>query len=228
MSKFINNEKGVMSIDAIISLTLFTFLVMFLIDIAVVYQAQNYVYHGMIQTSKEIAIFTYQVSLVDEFEVDDTGHTTNIAALVERIGNKFNIAALKKMKAQTDMREYWKKGEEADIINMIKAMYPECIAGSNEDADKWLKFYGLKDGMDSIDFKGSKKENQDIVICATFDVNLLFPVFGKDKITLKQSTRARSWEYFDKIDSTGSSHGGGGKSFDDSDEASGSNGGGFR
>lgn len=56
MGKWTRDERGALTVDATLALTMTIFLIMFLVDIGKVYVVQNQLYHGMLQAVKQISL----------------------------------------------------------------------------------------------------------------------------------------------------------------------------
>lgn len=188
MKEWRKEQSGVMTVDATLSLSFVVILIMLIIDICGVYQAQNYVYHGMLQTSKMISVYSYQ--LEQGSAASDTEML--ICELLEHVGIR------KTDHLKTEVKKDWDKlgAEDSAMEEIVKKIVPVCLGGDDAQITATMKRYGLSDGMDSIDFSGTKKDcvNNDLIIKAEYKVQLLWPVFGVTEVTIEQSTRSRMWD----------------------------------
>ena len=182
LNGFWKRKDGILSIEAAIALTSFMFLIMFLIDIGRVYQAQNYVTHGLLQTSKSIAAASYK-----------TNRDVQYGFLMGSV-NGFLEGLLSG--GTVDNSSYNAAWERKDMEELVEMIYGTCVAGSDSAADAALKKCGLSNGRGSINFQGTCLENgdKDILIKASYTVELPFKVFGYQQVTLRQNVRSRLWK----------------------------------
>lgn len=182
MKNLLKDRSGILSIEAAIALTSFMFLIMFLVDMGRIYQAQNYVTHGLIQTSKSLSAVS--------FELERDTNMSKLLTAVEWWADKiFGENALDSIQ----LAAAW---EDGDMEELVQMMYGTCAAGSDQKADDVLKRYGLKDGVGSISFQGTCLEDgdRDLLVKAQYKVELPFKVFGYEEITLRQNVRSRLWK----------------------------------
>ena len=176
-------QSGVLTIDATLSLCMVMMVVMFIINMGQIYQAQNVIYHTMLQETKAMSVYSYK----DQLSVTET------ETLVNNILELFNG---KEENTGVAFKTAW---NDKDIKHAAELLFPEYLAGAGDDcgtkADEILKQYGLENGMDDLDFSGSKiNDDGDIEIHAKYKVQLIWPLFGIEELELKQSTLARKWE----------------------------------
>ncbi|RGZ01887.1 pilus assembly protein [Clostridium sp. AM58-1XD] len=182
LKNLLKDRSGILSIEAAIALTSFMFLIMFLVDMGRIYQAQNYVTHGLIQTSKSLSAVS--------FELERDTNMSKLLTAVEWWADKiFGENALDSIQ----LAAAW---EDGDMEELVQMMYGTCAAGSDQKADDVLKRYGLKDGVGSISFQGTCLEDgdRDLLVKAQYTVELPFKVFGYEEITLRQNVRSRLWK----------------------------------
>ncbi|MCI7062104.1 MAG: hypothetical protein MR965_07865 [Lachnospiraceae bacterium] len=144
MGKWISDERGALTVDATLALTMTIFLIMFLVDIGKVYVVQNQLYHGMLQSVKQIS-----------------------------------LTAIPPDNAQ-------------DVINEMKMIAKDQSEQLSDGKIKGLRSFVDYDKIYSGELELSN-ENNVIIFKAAYDVPLTFPMFGWDKMTLKQSCEAKMW-----------------------------------
>lgn len=162
-------EKGFMTIEATISLTVFLFFMMFVMNIGHIYQVQTHMTHGALQTGKYLAFssFAYdQVSFVDSM---------------------IDLGGLVVWSDKTQAKALWKIKNYSGAVNTI---FPYCIGENLDKAEEVLEKYGVS----AINFEGTTVENNDLMLNMTYDIELPYKFFGYDKITMHQRVVCGLWK----------------------------------
>lgn len=182
MRKRLKSERGVLSLEATLVVTLLSFVIMIIMNIGHVYQAQNRVYHGMIQAAKTIG--------VESFEVNETSGTATEEAL-SQILLLFENLGLKKASQKDRFHHAIKNNSNAGEAARIA--FVNSVSIGETQANTSLKAYGIDGGAAGMDFQDSEFKDGDIKVVVTYKINLILPVFGVESVTLKQSTLAKMW-----------------------------------
>lgn len=180
-----NKQSGVMAIDATISLCLTMMLMILIIDIGSVYRAQNYTYHGVLQTAKAFSVYVHKINIRQNTD-------TELEELIKDFLTFINVISTTK---EDTISELWEKDNVLNTQQIVTMMYPVCLAGDDQNANKELKRYGVAKGLEGIDFSGTTVDNakKDLIIKAKITVDLPLPVFGYKSVELEQSAHARLW-----------------------------------
>lgn len=169
-------EDGYLTVEATISLTFFLFFLVFLMNFGHIYRAQNYVTHGIMQTGKYLSFssFTYE-------QVSATNEMVRLLTSIGMLGYK----------NANHVENLWRSG----LYSLaVKSAFQHCASENPSRTDFWLKKYGLKNGVDSIDFQKTKIEGNHLVIEINYDVDLPFKFFHYEKITLHQRVVYGLWK----------------------------------
>lgn len=161
-----DKEKGVLSVEATIVLTTLIFFIMLILSFGRIFQAQNYMAHGLLETGKALAFKSY------EYEKVKNNVLANIVRqlLSEKEANDGSV------------RRRW-NGKSPSMAAERTFQYVVM------DSDKYLKYYGISD----INFSKSKIDNKDLVLHVSYNVKLPFGFFGHENITMHQQMRAGLW-----------------------------------
>ena len=200
-------QKGSLTIEASIVLTCFMFFLLTFFSFGRIYKAQNIMSHATIQCAQSMAIESY---------FRETVASTNAGTAIKW------ISQLTGDNAVTDsMLSY----SEVDMGSVVKGNFAVAIAGDTEEANKILRANGVKDGLNGISFERSVVSGDDIIIYVTYTVELQFPLFGKDEITLTKAAKSRAFKGVSEASSNSSDSGDSGGN---GSSGGGSGGGGFR
>ena len=171
-------EQGILTIEASIVLTLCVMFMLFLFSFARVYNAQSLVSHALIQSSDSVALESYLR------ERTLTGSETDVIELANRFMGTTSIKA----GSYTSLRS-------ADVYQIAKEKFVYAVGKSESEADAKLKNLGVKDGLSGIDFSASHVDlgNDDVVVYVTYNIEMQFPVFGKDEITVTKAAKSKTF-----------------------------------
>lgn len=167
-------SKGYLTVEATITLTVFLFMMMFLMNMGQIYRAQNYVTHSLLQSGKMLSFSSYAYKQISA--VDTIGKLVKMLQLCE-IGDDGEIEL------------YWRT---AQYEKAVKRAFGYCAGENPEQTDAVLKQYGLKNGMDSLTFK-TVTASKDLNIVVEYQIELPFAFFGFDHITMHQQVKCGLW-----------------------------------
>lgn len=170
-----NKQDGSLTIEAVFVLTSFLFAMMFLFNIAVIYQIQNDVVHGLSQTGKYLAFSSYEYGEGDSAIADTMDFVTEISGF---LGNSGGSA-----------QRHWKWGQ--NYGEAAKDMFEFFCEG---DLLEKNPKYGLMEGINSMDFSQTTKDDENLYIRVTYTVHLPFAFLGIDKIEMHSQMVCGLWE----------------------------------
>ncbi len=174
-----NKNKGVLTIEASIVLTLCVFFILLLFSFARIYSAQSVISHAVLQASDSVALESYLR------ELSFSGEKTQIINVANQISgesspvNEANFLSLR----------------SADLPKAAKEKFTYAVANTEEKADAKLKNLGVKNGLSGIDFSASNMDlgNDDVIIHAQYTVKMQFPFFGFKEIEMTKSAKSKTF-----------------------------------
>lgn len=171
-------EKGVLSVEASIVLTLFTFFVLFLFNFASIYTAQTVVSHATIQAADAVAIESYLRETADEGDAED------IVYLTSQITDSTSISA-----------DSFESLRTADLPVVAKQKFVSAVSNTESKADRKLEALGVQDGLQGVDFNSSYVDlnNDDVIVAVSYTLDLKFPVFTAKEVTLTKTAKAKTF-----------------------------------
>lgn len=176
-------QEGSITIEATISLVTFSLFLLFFLNFAIIFRAQNIVGHGILNAAKGMSIESYWLG-----GVDDT-----------KIGGMVN--AVKKLFTDTgDMGDaYTGWAGAGGIPEVAKGYFIDSItaAGGTAEADSRLKSLGIESGVSGLDFSGSAISGGKLTVRVSYKVKLFFPWYPLREITMEQYASTSLWEYRD-------------------------------
>lgn len=185
-------NRGSLTIEATVSLLLFTLFLLFFLNFARVYRAQNLVASGAYNAAKDLSIEYYGKSAYEKTSVGKImGFYYDIVELI-------NLISTNTSQGQSSTDWY------GDLPTAAKNKFGLAITAqmqkeySADAADRALKAVGIKDGLDGLDFSASMKNGDDVEISINYTVELMFPSFGISEISMTQKAVSKLWQYSEK------------------------------
>lgn len=172
-------EEGNLTIEATISLTTFLFFMMFLLNFGQVYQAHNYVTHGLMQTGKRIAFASY------EYSKENT---------LIQLADFFRSLQLfsDNSSVEDSIRLSFKNNQYGEAV---KTAFPYCVGNGKDEVDAMLKQYGLPGGLNDLNFNDTNVVgDRDICLKVSYTVQFPFPFFSITSMKMEQQFLCRLWK----------------------------------
>lgn len=168
------DSKGYLTVEATITLTIFLFMMMFIMNMGQIYRAQNYVVHGLLQSGKLLSFSSYEYKQISATD-----------ALI-KLNEKLKLGIFAK---DRDIEGYWKTTQYDKAAHHA---FSYCAGGSPEKTNETLKRYGLKDGVDSMVFNTTSSSGN-LIITVEYQVELPFKLFGFENLTMHQRVKFGLW-----------------------------------
>lgn len=176
MKKIIFSKEGSLTIDATITLTFFLFAVLFFMNFGAIFRAQNYVQHGLLQTSKFVSYMSYQYELYD----GSSDFVNSVFSL------KDIISDIVPGDVPNDIRKYYKDG---NVSEMLEAAWIYCCSSNN---NTWME-NKEKYRISGITFEDSVVDAESILINAQYEIDLPFAFFGFKQAALSEQVKSAKW-----------------------------------
>lgn len=172
--KTLKKEKAALTVEASLTLTLFMFFVLFLLSFNRVYSAQNTVSHATLQAADAISSESMLRAGATEENIEKLLAVSNHIYAGESIPK----SALEKL-------------TNANIVEVARNNFISAIAESESKADSVLKKYGVKDGINGIDFSGCSYNGDtgETVVYVKYNVELQFPILGFKSFPMTKAAR---------------------------------------
>ena len=170
-------NKGALTIEASVVLTLFTFFVLFFLGFGRVYRAQSTVSHATLQAADAISTESF---LRENLSADDAAKALFVAQYMQG-GATVNANLFKSLR-------------EISIPNLAKEKFTAAVADSSASANDVLTGLGVKDGIDGVDFSLSRinSATDEVILKATYTVKLQFPFFGINEFEMSKSAKVKN------------------------------------
>lgn len=188
-----NGERGLLSLEASITLTIFMFLMFFLYSFFVVFEARNEMAHVLLSTADSLSLDVY-----GNAELGESGTVGQVIyklyGLTAGSGNDFTeYRAWHKSTSTTDDNE--NTVIDGNFESVIRDRFIAYLAaGDRNRAEEILKRYHIKGGVDGLDFSSSRVEDGRLYLSVKYTLEYEFHVFNGGEETFEQSVCSKLWK----------------------------------
>lgn len=199
-------ERGSVTIEATLSVTLFVLLMLFLVTLFFMVAVQNNISHAIVQTADSLSLEAYSVNKLQ----------TNINSGVKNIITDLSV----KLFYSTDENQYFTTDErwfdsnqlleqyveepssstydpsvrKIDLASVIKKRFIGYFANGDEDyAEAFLTKMGVVDGLNGLDFSGSRVEGNKLKIVVNYKMKYWINFGDMGNVDVSQSYLTKIW-----------------------------------
>ena len=181
------SERGALTLEALVSLLIFMFLMLFMFGLFFMSMAQGATAHAVLQSSHSLSVDVFAVE-----KLSGKTWTDGISALLGTLAATLSGSSAKNPNYVTDTK--WYEGAKVDE-NIIKLRFIGYLTGGNKDAaDFFLKMVRVVNGLDGLDFSESKIVNGDLYITLNYKVEFVFRIPGAMTLDVSQTAVSRLWK----------------------------------
>lgn len=213
--KKIKSEKGLLSLEASIALTIFIFMMLFLYSFFVVFEARNEIAHVLLATTKSMSIDTYANKkfggsgnwselLYQIYNITKTDNKGFVSSDMWHDGERLgidkvtwdgNIYVPSTSENVLEPDEYGNISATSTLLeSTIRERFIAYLAGGDkEEANNILDKYHIVDGLDGLDFSGSCIKSGKLYIKVRYKLEYEFNMFGFSMIEFEQSACSKMW-----------------------------------
>lgn len=166
-------NEGSLTIEATISLSVFIFFMMAMVNFGQIYKAQVYMTHRLLQAGKMVSYMSY-----------DYDNGSGLDAIWSMIKQMTGLS----VGIETEWIVLGASGANNYSRCVERAFYNLKGNGDFEDPDMIMNHYGIE----NIEIH-AQKDDSDLTMLVTYDIKLAFRFFGVERISLKQSARCGLW-----------------------------------
>ena len=190
-----NTEKGSVTIEAAIILPIFCALFMALNGFFFVFNAQNQIAHALVQSATSLGMDSYANNQIASGLDGANGFWGSLSDLIQDDYRRFFSS--KYFSSPNDWYAGKKKGMGAALgmgNDDAKRRFVAYLTGDTSDskANQKLKAFGVERGLDGMNFK-VESSGGDVTLTVTYKMGVWFDMFGKKKMDVTQSAKAKMW-----------------------------------
>lgn len=191
--------EGMLSLEACISVMFFLILMLLMAGLFRMFMAQNATAHAVLETAESLSLDNYAAQKIGNGSLGSVGEFINGLFDMRNDDNFFsyNNWSMKESdenKSKLSEKLFDGKPDES-VESAVKRRFIAYISGGDADeADRFLEKLNVKDGLDGIDFSGSKVENDILYVHIKYKLKYDFHIGNLNEIQVDQKACSRLWK----------------------------------
>lgn len=179
------SERGLLSLEACIAVTIFMFLMLFMYSFFVVFEARNAIGHSVLATANSLSLDAYGNSKY--------GDADTIAKIFYAIYGTSGVND----SGFVDTQKWYDDAGGANSSGFQSAIQTRFLAylggGDKQRANELLERYHIQGGADGLDFSDSKVEGGRLYLSVKYTIEYEFQVFNLDVLKMEQKACSKLW-----------------------------------
>lgn len=186
------NRKGMVTLETAIFLPIFFFVFFAIFGVFNVILARHQVRHACIQTAKSLSHDSF---LTEQFDTRDQDKGEQLYKSLGNIAEAIIRFVISDGGYYTSQTKWYKSNNSTEGTDIVTKRFIGFIAGGNkDDANKYLKNLGVKDGVDGMTFE-YYVSNGDLTLKVEYTVQYWFKMFGAENIKMSHSITTKMWGF---------------------------------
>lgn len=183
-------EKGLLSLEASIVLTVFIFLMLFMYSFFVVFEARNALGHAVLATANSLSLDVYDTALFKEGDAS--------TQIVREIFRGIYGSAGREDSAFVSQDDWYAVGADGSLNgnfeNTVRTRFLAYLGGGDKHrASEVLERYHIQNGLDGLDFSNSYVDGKDLYLSVQYTIEYEFQVFALDVLKMEQKACSKLW-----------------------------------
>lgn len=181
-------ERGLLSLEASIAVTIFIFLMLFMYSFFVFFEARNMLGHAVLSTANSLSLDAYGNS---KYGDADTVAKIFYGLYGATGGNSSNFV-------DTDLWYQNATNEDGSLSGTFEETLRSRFlaylgSGDTDRAEELLERYHIQNGVEGLDFSGSHIDGENLYLSVQYTIEYEFQVFSLDVLEMKQSACSKLW-----------------------------------
>lgn len=183
--KGIKVEKGLLSLEACISVTIFLFFMLFLYSFFIIFEVRNEMAHVLLSATNSLSLDTYVN--------DEVYKPSNISSVIMKF---YNISVSNDNNFISS--ELKKNTEDEEVESLVKERFIAYLADGNEDeANEILERYHIVGGIEGLNFSNSciksDGKSKNLYTSVSYSIEPEFNLWGLVNMEFEQSACSKLW-----------------------------------
>lgn len=192
--------SGMLSLEACISVMFFLILMLLLAGFFRMFMAQNVTAHAALETAESLSLDAYAAEKIGNGGIGSVGELINSLIPYNSDENFssyndwFSEESDDPFESELSKELYGGKPDES-VESAVKTRFIAYVSGGNADeADHFLKRLNVKDGLQGMDFSGSRVENNTLYVRIKYKLKYDFHLGDLGEIQVDQEACSRLWK----------------------------------
>lgn len=177
------SNSGMLSLEACISVLMFLMLMLLLSGFFRMFMAQNETAHVALETAESLALDAYSAEKIGNGSLESVGDLIN------------GLFGLMNDENFTSYSDWYSEEPEVLLADVVKKRFVAYLSGGDvEKADQLLERLNVKDGLEGIDFSGSRVVDDILYVNVKYKLKYDFRIGSLGEIDVNQETCAKLWK----------------------------------
>lgn len=182
-----SNERGLLSLEASIAVTVFIFLMLFMYSFFVVFESRNAIGHAVLATTNSLSL--------DAYGNTKLGDADTVAQIFYGVyGSAGNDSEFVDRRTWYEDAATEDGGISADFESAIRTRFLAYLGGgSGSQAEEVLERYHVQGGVEGLDFSNSHTDGENLYLSVQYTIEYEFQVFNLDVLHMEQKACSKLW-----------------------------------
>lgn len=182
------NERGSSTLEMALVLPLFIFMMLVLMSLFFVVDAQNQITHALVQSTRSLSLDAFSNEKMNSATEEATVFWSNLGDMV------FDLVRVGSLDPYYVTTTDWYDGSMLNAENVAKARFVGYLAGGDRnEAEEKLDALGVVDSLNGMDFKVAV-EDGNVSVTVTYSLRFRLDVFGLGIIPMEQTITSKLWK----------------------------------
>lgn len=192
MKNICREEKGLLSLEASIALTVFIFLMLFMYSFFVVFEARNAMGHAVLSTANSLSLDVYDTKLFKDGDAS--------TQIVRDVFRGVYGSAGRENSVFVSRDDWYTVGADGELSgsfeDTVRTRFLAYLGGGDiEHASEVLEGYHIQNGAGGLDFSNSRTDGKNLYVSVQYTIEYEFqiPLFSLDALKMEQKACSKLW-----------------------------------
>ena len=190
-----HSDRGVITLEACVSVLSFLILMLFLTSLFVMFMAQNVTGHVILQTAQSLSMDVYRTNSL----IREDGKLVSVGAALTEFITKMVGSSEDSPNFITDARWYQnKEGDDPEpevVAEAVKTRFLGYISGGDEtEADELLKGMNVVNGLEGLDFSKCYVADSTLYVILEYELEYDFNLWNVEPLKVEQTACSKLWK----------------------------------
>lgn len=175
--------SGMLSLEACISVMFFLILMLLLAGFFRMFMVQNVTAHATLETAESLSLDAYAAEKIGNGGIGSVGELIN------------SLIPYNSDENFSSYNDWVSEEPDESVESAVKTRFIAYVSGGDADeADRFLKRLNVKDGLQGMDFSGSRVENNTLYVRIKYKLKYDFHLGDLGEIQVDQEACSRLWK----------------------------------
>lgn len=176
-------QKGVITLEACISVLSFMMLMLLFAGFFRMFMAQNLTAHAVLETAQSLSLDAYSAEKIG------SGNWGSVGELINNLFDYINNDDF------SSYQDWYSDDADAAVKDIVRTRFIAYLSGGDKTAaDMLLKRLNVENGVDGIDFSGTCVKDGVLYVTLRYQLKYDFKIGNLGKVEVYQKACAKIWQ----------------------------------